>query len=98
MVRKLLIVCVLALCAAIYVAELSGHWDQRIQDTNDEAAVVAIVLCVGAALLVAAARRHTGQPDRRVSQFRRVNTHARGGVPALDVLTTAYSPPTPLRI
>ena len=32
---------------------MSGRWDRSIQDANDEASLVAIVLCVGVAISVA---------------------------------------------
>jgi hypothetical protein len=41
-------------CVGIHAVEVSGRWDQTLQDANDEAAIVAVVLCVGVA--VAAAR------------------------------------------
>ena len=50
MTSKLFVTAALTLCAAIYVTELSGRWDQTLRDANDEAGFVAIVLCVGAAL------------------------------------------------
>lgn len=39
------------------VLEATGRWDRTLQDTGDEAAIVAVVLCIGAALVVAAVAR-----------------------------------------
>jgi hypothetical protein len=50
---KLFVAMLLTLCVGVYVAEMSGRWDHSIQDANDEAGVVAIVLCVGLALSAA---------------------------------------------
>jgi hypothetical protein len=44
------------LCVGLYVLEMSGRWDQSMQDANDEASLVAIVLCVGVALALVARR------------------------------------------
>jgi hypothetical protein len=44
----------------LQVLEATGRWDRTFQDTGDEAAIVAAVLCIGAALVVAAVTRpHT---------------------------------------
>lgn len=52
---RLLVAALLGIAAAVCLLELSGRWDQSLQDGNDEAAFVGIVLCVGAACSVAAA-------------------------------------------
>ena len=44
----------LTLSIGLQVLEASGQWDRTFQDSGDEAAIVTIVLCIGAALLVAA--------------------------------------------
>jgi hypothetical protein len=51
--RKLFVALLLVLCIAIHALEVSGHWDQTFHDANDEAGLVAVVLCVGVALFVA---------------------------------------------
>jgi hypothetical protein len=38
----------------VQLLELSGRWDSTLQDANDEAGLVAIVLCVGTALVAGA--------------------------------------------
>ena len=52
-----LAVTLLALAIGLPVVEATGHWDRSLQDTTDEAAIVAVVLCVGAALVAAAVTR-----------------------------------------
>ena len=47
----------LTLAIGLQVVEATGHWDRSFQDTADEAVIVTVVLCVGAALLVAAVTR-----------------------------------------
>jgi len=49
-VRKVAVASLLVLCVAIHVLELSGRWDRTLPDVNDEAGLVAVVLCVGAAM------------------------------------------------
>jgi hypothetical protein len=44
----------LTLFVGAQLVEMSGHWDRSLQDANDEAGLVAIVLCVGVALSAAA--------------------------------------------
>jgi hypothetical protein len=49
----------LTLCLGVQVLEATGRWDGTLQDTTDEAVVVAVVLCVGAGIAAARAmRRH----------------------------------------
>jgi hypothetical protein len=50
---KLFVAFLLTLCVAVYLLEMSGRWDRSIQDANDEAGFVAIVLCIGVAVSVA---------------------------------------------
>jgi hypothetical protein len=51
--RKLLVAMMLALCIGIHVFEVSGRWDRTFADASDEAAIVAVVLCIGMAISVA---------------------------------------------
>jgi len=50
---KLLVAALLTLCVGIHVLEVSGRWDRTFQDANDEAGIVAVVLCIGVAVSVA---------------------------------------------
>ena len=47
----------LTLAIGLQVLEATGRWDRTFQDTGDEAAIVTAVLCIGAALVVAAVTR-----------------------------------------
>jgi len=49
-VGKLSVAVMLTLCVTIYVLEMSGQWDKTMQGANDEAGIVAVILCVGMAL------------------------------------------------
>ena len=53
-VGKLFVAALLTLGIGLQVLEASGRWDRALQDTNDEAVIVALVLCIGAALVAAA--------------------------------------------
>lgn len=52
-VGRLFAATLLTLCVGVHVLEVSGRWDQTFQDANDEAGIVAVVFCVGAALFAA---------------------------------------------
>jgi hypothetical protein len=51
--KKLLVVGLLSACVGVQVLEASGRWDRSFMDGNDEAGIVAVVLCVGMAISVA---------------------------------------------
>jgi hypothetical protein len=52
-VGKLFAAALLTLCVGVHVLEMSGRWDRTFQDANDEAGIVAVVLCIGVAVSVA---------------------------------------------
>jgi len=54
---KWLIALLITLCLGLQVLEATGRWDHALQDTGDEAVIVAIVLCIGSGIVVAAAMR-----------------------------------------
>ena len=97
---RLLVAVLLTIAAAVCVAELSGRWDQTLKDANDEAGLVAIVLCVGAAVSAAGAALQNVRPGTARARhhpaiaFRteRCTSHVIP-LPAGNV-----SPPIPLRI
>ena len=98
-VGRFVVAGLLALCVAAYVAEISGRWDRTIQDTNDEAGFVTIVLCVGVALSTTAALLHRIRALRTVSPI----AFARPALRAHDTRRIALpvcvnSPPRSLRI
>jgi hypothetical protein len=97
---RLLVAVLLTIAAAVCVAELSGRWDQTLKDANDEAGLVSIVLCVGAAVSAAGAALQNVRPGTAHARrhpaiaFRteRCTSHVIP-LPAGNV-----SPPIPLRI
>jgi hypothetical protein len=94
---KCLIAFLLALTAAIYIVELTGRWDRTIQDANDEAGLVAIVLCVGAAISGAAVLIAWRPPFRRSFALRRSATCVVGSTFAV-LPSVTNGPPIALRI
>jgi len=56
-IGRLLAATLLTLCVGVQALEATGRWDRTFQDAGDEAVVVAVVLCIGAALLAAGAMR-----------------------------------------
>jgi len=56
-IGTLLAAVLVTLCIGLQVLEATGHWDRDFQDTGDEAVLVSVVLCIGAALVVASAVR-----------------------------------------
>ncbi len=47
----------LTLAIGLQVVEATGRWDRTFQDTGDEVVIVAVVLCIGAALVFATVAR-----------------------------------------
>jgi len=68
-VGKLLAATLLALCIGVQVLEASGRWDRGLKDTNDEAIIVVVVLCIGAALATAGALLTRVRPARIISRM-----------------------------
>jgi hypothetical protein len=99
-VHKLFVVLLLALCIGVHVLEVSGRWDQTLQDTNDEAGIVAAVLCVGVALAF------TGTLLKCIRLSRIGTSFVLAALPGAKVLSaiqgvprlSAASPPLALRI
>ena len=56
-IGTLLAATLLTFSIGLQVLEATGRWDRTFQDTGDEAAIVTAVLCIGAALVVAAVTR-----------------------------------------
>jgi hypothetical protein len=100
-VGKLFASILLTLCIGIHVLEASGRWDQTFQDANDEAVIVAVILCVGVAVSGAGARASA----LRLTRIRQPLSSVQARIPvrAPDSLSTLLSaaaspPPLPLRI
>ncbi len=88
----------LTLCVGLQVLEATGRWDRTFQDSGDEAAIVTIVLCVGAALLPAIALRRRLTPASVRSSFVRFRSRPVSYEAPLHVPASCASPPHSLRI
>jgi hypothetical protein len=98
-IGKLLAAALLTLCVGVQALEASGHWDRSFQDSGDEAVIVTVALCIGAALIAAGAFRHRLAPTAIPSAMPGVGPTSLPafGPPAFcSALTT--SPPLSLRI
>src|SRR5262245_22968052 len=94
-VGKLLAAALLTLCVGAMALEATGRWDATFQDAGDEAAIIAVVLCVGAAV-AAATRSHVSFSRQSPVTLRPAPLPRLAlsfTVPAFDT-----SPPLPLRI
>src|SRR5262245_24796618 len=92
----------LALTVAIAVLEVSGRWDRTFQDANDEAGIIAIVLCIGVSLIASrtllgrihlsrgVTRHGVTHPERPSCEAARIVLSTSSGPP--------ISPPASLRI
>jgi hypothetical protein len=97
---KLFVAFLLTLCVALYLLEMSGRWDRSIQDANDEAGFVAIVLCIGVAVSVAGslvARMRASRTAARVP-LTTLPAPERYEHPRIAWPASASSPPLSLRI
>jgi hypothetical protein len=98
-VGRMLAAALLTLCVGLQVLEATGRWDRTIQDTGDEAVIVTVILCVGAALGVAAAVR---QRLRMAPTFailvRVVNAISPRPSPHAPAFATACVGPPPLSL
>jgi len=88
----------LAFAVGAQLVEMSGRWDRTLADAGDEAAVVAVVLCVGVAFAAAAALKARMRPARigRRIASRTADVRRRDEVSPPTVFSN--SPPIPLRI
>ena len=68
-VGKLLAATLLVLCIGVQVLEASGHWDRALKDSNDEAIIVVVVLCIGAAVAAAGALLARVRPSCVISRM-----------------------------
>jgi len=98
-VGTLLAATLLTLAIGLQVLEATGRWDRTFQDAGDEAVIVAVVLCVGAALVAAAALR----PRISLSALHtpvviRLDAACRFLAPPGARSTATTSPPLSLRI
>jgi hypothetical protein len=99
-IGKLLAATLLTLCVGLQVLEATGRWDHTIQDTGDEAVIVIVVLCIGAALGVAAAtlQRFGRTPTAAWAQVVNAMTPFSPRRPVAFSAICAGPPPLSLRI
>jgi hypothetical protein len=90
----------LTLCVGVHVLEVSGRWDRTLHDADDEAGVVAIVLCVGLAVAVARMLPKTSGLTliRTAFMFALTPIAVLPMIAPLVLPTSAAGPPLPLRI
>jgi hypothetical protein len=98
-VGKVLAATLLALCIGVQVLEASGRWDRALKDTNDEAIIVVVVLCIGAAVATAGALLARIRPACIISQIVLAATHnSLWPASRLAISSSCASPPVSLRI
>jgi hypothetical protein len=98
-VGKLLAATLLVLCVGLQVLEATGRWDRALKDTNDEAVIVVVVLCIGAAVAVAHALRTRMRPTRLLVRLVAAPTVAwRSPASRHDLSDSRGSPLVSLRI
>lgn len=91
---KLLAATLLVLCVGLQVLEATGQWDRALKDTNDEAVIVVVVLCIGAAVAMAHALRWNLRLTRLLVRFVPAPTAAwRSSTLRLDLSGSRGSPP-----
>ena len=89
----------LVLCIGVQLLEASGRWDRTIPDANDEAGIVAIVLCIGIGVGVARLLLARIRGPRSVQALApTLTTRVFSTVPSFIVPISCDSPPLPLRI
>ena len=97
-VGKLLAAALLSLCIGVQVLEASGRWDRALKDTNDEAFVVVVVLCIGAAVAAGALFARV-RPSRMISRIVvAATTPTSWPASRLALCISCGSPPVSLRI
>jgi hypothetical protein len=97
-VGKLLAATLLALCIGVQVLEASGRWDRALKDTNDEAIIVVVVLCIGAAVAAARALLARVPQSRIIVRIVLAATTPSPWPSRLALSISCGSPPVSLRI
>ena len=98
-IARLLAATLLTFSIGLPLLEATGRWDRTFQDTGDEAAIVAAVLCIGAALVVAAVTgSHISLPAIEVPVMFRPATGVEFIAPLAAPPFAKASPPLSLRI
>jgi hypothetical protein len=98
-ISRLLAAALLTLCVGVQALEASGRWDRAFQDSGDEAVIVTVTLCIGAALLACGAIRRRLSPTPIPSAMPGIHPTS---LPALEPSAACSalntSPPLSLRI
>ena len=98
-VGKVLAITLLAFCIGVQVLEASGRWDRTFKDSNDEAIIVVVVLCIGAGVAAAGALLTRVRPARIISRIVLVATSpSLWPTSRLAISSSCASPPISLRI
>jgi hypothetical protein len=98
-VGKVLAATLLALCIGVQVLEASGRWDREIKDTNDEAIILVVVLCIGAAVATAGTLLARVRPARITLHIvLAVTSPTLWPASRLAISSSCASPPVSLRI
>jgi len=90
-IGKLLAATLLALLVGVQALEATGQWDLTLQDTDDETAIVTVALCIGAALVMAAAIRPRLSPSEERSVIVPVRTTSLPGFLLSQPAGSAFS-------
>ena len=98
-VGKLLAAALLTLCIGVQVLEASGRWNRALKDTNDEAIIVVVVLCIGVAMVTTGALLARVRPGRIMSHIVLAATSpSLRPTSRLAISGSCASPPVSLRI
>ena len=97
-IGKFVTAVLLTLCIGVQVLEITGHWDRTLQDTSDEAVIVIVVLCIGAAVVAAGVMRERLSSSAVRSRIMLVRAASQPATVLRLPSAFCASPPQPLRI
>ena len=91
--RRILVLTLLSVLMGAHLVETSGRWDRTISDADDEAGVVAVVLCVGAALCAAGVLRARLRQSRAIFRIIRSRLLGTSSADVHLLRSILHSPP-----
>ena len=98
-IGRVLAAALVVFCIGVQVLEASGRWDHALKDTNDEASIVVVVLCIGAAVAMAGALLARVRLPRTMSRLvLRAVSSSPWPASRLAISGSCASPPLSLRI
>lgn len=97
-ISRLFAAILLTVSIGVQVLEATGRWDRTFQDSGDEAVLVAVVFCIGAAVLLAGAVRPRVSLSRVDDPIGFRLATALTLLPRLDAPSFSSSPPLSLRV